>query len=57
MNTPSNPSTSLPIHDIPDGNTNFDPADPNYLRLLPEDDGINILGSALGSSAFIESYM
>ena len=55
--TPRDPSLTLHVHCIPDGNTLTDEADPDIFRLWSEDDGINILGTPLGSSAFIESYL
>jgi len=35
----------------------MDESDPSTLRLWHEDDGINILGTPMGSLAFIESYL
>ncbi len=55
--TPRNLNTSLPIHDIPDGSFKLSQEDPDSARLWPEDDGVNILGTPLGSPAFIESYL
>ena len=45
------------MHCIPDGSTPRDDSDPDNYRKWPGDDGINILGTLLGSPAFIESYM
>jgi hypothetical protein len=56
-NPPSNPSLTLQIPYIPDGSTLADDSDPNNYRQWPEDNGINILGTLLGSLAFIESYL
>ncbi len=51
--------SSLPllIHCIPDGSTLMDDFDSDSYRRWSDDDGINILGTPLGSPAFIESYM
>ncbi len=54
---PRNPSLSLHVHPIPDGSTLQDDSDPDSYRIWPEDDGIHILGTPLGSPAFIESYL
>ena len=45
------------MHCIPDGSTLRDDSDPDSYRQWPADDGINILGTPLGSPAFIESYL
>jgi hypothetical protein len=55
--TPRNSSLSLQVHSIPDGSSLTDDSDPDSYRFWPEDDGINILGTPLGSPAFIESYL
>jgi len=55
--TPRDPSLPLQIHCIPDGSTLTDESDPDNYRQWPDDDGINILGTLLGSPAFIESYL
>ncbi len=55
--TPRDPTAALPIHDIPDGSFLSDPSDPGSTRLWPKDDGINVLGTPLGSPDFIESYL
>jgi len=55
--TPRDPSAALPIHDIPDGGFFMDPSDPDSARLWPEDDGINVLGTPMGSPDFTESYL
>jgi hypothetical protein len=57
QDTPRNPNTSLPIHDIPGGSFKLNPEDLDSARLWPELDGVNILGSPLGSPSFIESYL
>jgi hypothetical protein len=55
--TPRDPSLPLQIHCIPDGNTLTDDSDPDSYRQWLDDDGINILGTPLGSPAFIDSYL
>ncbi len=55
--TPRNPNASLPIHNIPDGISPIDPSDQESTRLWPEADGINVLGTPLGTPNFIESYL
>ncbi len=52
-----NMSTSLPVHDIPDGSHKTNYYDPDSLRLWPDNDGVNLLGTPLGSPAFIKNYM
>jgi hypothetical protein len=55
--TPRNSSLSLRVHSIPDGSSLTDDSDTDIYRVWPEEDGINILGTPLGSPAFIESYL
>ena len=55
--TPRDPSAALPINAIPDGSVLTDAFDPGSVRLWPEDEGINVLGTPLGSPDFIESYL
>lgn len=55
--TPRDPAASLPIHDIPDGSSLTDPDDHDNMRIWPEDDGINIIGTPLGSPDLVESYL
>ena len=55
--TPRNPSLSLRVHSIPDSSSLHDDSDPDSYRIWPEDDGINILRTPLGSPTFIESYL
>ena len=50
-------TASLPLHNIPDGISLSDPIDPDSMRLWSDDDGINILGTPLGSFDFVESYL
>ena len=47
----------LCIHDIPDGSFLEVEGDTDSRRIWPSDDGINILGTPLGSPEFIESYL
>ena len=51
--SPRDPQASLPIHNIPDGSFLSDPLDPDNKRLWPNDDGINVLGTPLGTPEFI----
>jgi len=55
--TPRDPSLTLQVHCIPNGSTLRDDSDPDSYREWHDDDIINILGTPLGSPAFIESYM
>ncbi len=55
--TPRDPSRHLQIHCIPDGSSLTDDSDPDSYRQWHVDDGINILGTLLGSPDFIESYL
>ena len=55
--TPRNPSLSLQVHLIPDGITLMDESDPDSYRQWPDEDGITIMGTPLGSPAFIESFL
>ena len=55
--TPRNPIALLPIHDIPEGSLSSDPSDPDGARHWPDDNGINVLGTPLGTQEFIESYL
>jgi hypothetical protein len=57
IDTPSSSSTSLPVHDIPDGSFKLEPFDPDYLRMWPDNNGVNILGTPVGTFAFVESFM
>ena len=45
------------VHDIPDGSERVDPFDPDTERIWPEEDGVNILGTPLGSNLFVSSYL
>ena len=55
--TPRDPTVAQPIHDIPYGSFLVDPSNVNNARLWPESDGINVLGTPLGTPEFIESYL
>jgi len=55
--TPRDPSAPLQLHDIPDGSSFVDPFDTDSRRIWPEEDGINVLGTPLGSPDFIDSYL
>ena len=55
--TPRDTTADLSIHDIPDGSFLTDPSDPKSARQWPEADGINVLGTPLGSPNPIESYL
>jgi hypothetical protein len=55
--TPRNALTELPVHDIPDGSKLTDPFDKDSDRFWTEVNGVNILGTPLGSSPFIEEYL
>ena len=55
--TPQGSSALLPIHDIPDGSFFLYSSDPDNARHWPEDDGINVLGTLLGTPEFTESYL
>ncbi len=55
--TPRNSLTELPVHDIPDGSELTDPFDNESDRYWTEVNGVNILGTPLGSSSFVSEYM
>jgi len=55
--TPRNTLTDLPVHDIPYGNDMVDPFDPDSERIWREENGVNILGTPLGSNSFVSSYL
>ena len=55
--TPRDPQASLHIHDIPDGSFLSDPLDLDNKRGWPDDDGINVLGTPMGTPDFIDSYL
>ena len=55
--TPRNARSELPVHDIPDGSERVDPFDPDTERMWLDENGVNILGTLLGTPAFISSYL
>ena len=55
--TPRNAQSELPVHDIPDGNERVDPFDHGSERFWPEENGVNILGTPLGTLAFVSFYL
>jgi len=55
--TPRNVLTELPVHDIPDGSELSDPFDKDSDRFWTEVNGVNILGTPLGSSSFVGEYL
>jgi hypothetical protein len=55
--SPRDPSLTLQVKCIPDGSIMRDGSYPDSYRQWPDDDGINIFGTPLGSLAFIESYL
>jgi hypothetical protein len=55
--TPRNTQSELPVHDIPDGSERVDPFDPDSERVWVDENGVNILGTTLGTPAFVSSYL
>jgi hypothetical protein len=55
--TPRNGLTELPVHDIPDGSELTDPFDKDNDEFWTEVNGVNILGTPLGSNTFVEEYL
>jgi len=55
--TPRNTLTELPVQDISDGSNMVDPFDPDTERIWMEKNGVNILGTPLGSNSFVTSYL
>ena len=51
--TPRNTLTELPVYDIPDGSELIDPFDPESDSVWTEVNGVNIIGTPLGSSSFV----
>jgi hypothetical protein len=45
------------VHDIPDGSERVDPFDPDIERFWAEENGVNILGTPMGTPAFVSSYL
>jgi hypothetical protein len=50
---PRNAQSDLPVHDIPDGSEKADPFDPGSERFWAEENGVNIMGTPLGTLAFV----
>jgi hypothetical protein len=55
--TPRNAQSELPVHDIPGGSKRVDPFDPDNERVWEDENGVNILGTPLGTPAFVSSYL
>ncbi len=55
--TPRNAQSELPVHNIPDGGERVDPFDPGIERVWEDENGVNILGTLLGTPAFFSSYL
>jgi hypothetical protein len=55
--TPRNMQSALPVHDIPDGSELVDSFDLDSERFWAEENGVNILGTPMGSPAFVSSYL
>jgi hypothetical protein len=49
--------TELPVHDTRDGSELTDPFDKDSDRFWTEVNGVNILGTPLGSSPFVAEYL
>jgi hypothetical protein len=47
----------LPVHNIPDGSKLIDPFDPESDRIWTEENGLNILGTPLGSTSSVSGYL
>jgi hypothetical protein len=47
----------LLVHDSPDGRDRVDPFDEESERIWADDDGVNILGTPLGSEQFVSVYI
>jgi len=47
----------LPVHDIPDESERVDSFDPDNERMWPDENGVNILGTPLGTPAFVFTYL
>ena len=55
--TPRNALSELPVHDILDGSERVDPFDPDNERVWEDENGVNMLGTPLGTPAFVSSYL
>ena len=54
---PRNAQSELPVHDIPDESERVDSFDLESERVWVEDNGVNILGTPMGSPAFVSSSL
>jgi hypothetical protein len=54
--TPRNAQSELPAHAIPDGSERVDSFDPDSERVWEDENEVNILGTPLGTPAFVSSY-
>ncbi len=50
-------ASELLVHDIPDGSDLVDPFDPESDRIWEKENGVNFLGTPLGSPSFIAGYL
>ena len=55
--TPRNAQSELPVHDIPAGSERMDPFDPGNERMWLDENRVNMLGTPLGTPAFVSSYL
>ena len=55
--TPRSAESEIPVHDIPDGSERVDPFDHDSERVWEDENGVNILGTPLGTPAFLSSYL
>jgi hypothetical protein len=55
--TPRNVQSELPVHDIPDISEEVDPFDLDIERIWLDENGVNNLGTPLGTPAFVSSYL
>ena len=55
--TPRNNQTELPVHDIPDGGELVDPFDSVSEWIWRDENGVNILGTPMGSDSLVASYL
>ncbi len=57
VDAPRAAQSELPVHDIPDGRERVDPSYLDSERVWVDENGANILGTPLGTSAFVSSYL
>ncbi len=55
--SPRNELSELLVHDIPDGSDKVDPFNQESERIWADDDGVNIMGTPIGSEQFISAYL